>query len=87
MRSRDRFLILLPITVAVVYVGSYVALRCTTMHWSVNRGGPNTDIINTMVFFGNGDNWATRAARRAYFPLHRAEYNWVIWTGRPFAYE
>jgi hypothetical protein len=87
MRSSGMLLILLLIALVVVYVCSYVTLRCTAMRWSVNRGGPNADTINTMVYFGNGDNWATRAARCAYFPLHRAEYNWALWTHRTLAYE
>ena len=87
MRNRVKPLILLLIALVVVYVCSYATLRCTAMHWSVNRGGPNADIINTMVYFGNGDNWATRVAHRAYFPLHRAEYNWALLTHRTFAYE
>jgi hypothetical protein len=87
MRSPEKWLGFLAIALAVVYVGSYVALRCTAMRWSVNRGGRNADRINTYVYFGNGDNWPTRAARTAYYPLHRAEYHWALWTHKPFVYE
>ena len=76
------------LSLLVAYIASYVALRCTTMHFGANRRMVNgVRIIRTYVYFGDGDNSCTRVARMVYFPLHKAEHTWKLWRNAPFAYE
>ena len=75
------------LSILVIYVGSYVGLRCTAMYWAVGLRGRNLDTIKTWVYFRDGENLATDVASVAYFPLHKAEYAWLRWTRKPLAYE
>lgn len=58
----------------LVYVGSYIALRCSFMYFGANRRMVHGEVvIKTWVYFGDGDNLATKTASLAYLPLIRAE--------------
>ena len=71
----------------VLYVGSYAALRCSAMRWSAGRHGIYGKGIVTRVYFGQGDNFATRVACVAYFPLHKSEHALRLWAKQELAYE
>ncbi len=87
MKLFAKFLVFVLGAVAV-YVASYVGLRCTVMRFGANRCEVSgREITSTHVYFGDGDNFPTRAARITYFPLHRAEHAWLVWRKALIVYE
>ena len=63
----------------LTYVGSYIVLRCSAMRFAANRRVVHGEaVIKTWVYFGDGDNTATRAATATYVPLIRIEYAWKL---------
>ena len=66
---------LMLIALLAVYACSYVILRSTIMQFGANRQLVHGEVkIKTWVYFGGGDNLATRVASVAYFPMHRIEH-------------
>ena len=77
MKFSVNHIAVLVLSVLFIYVGSYAILRLSVMHFAANRrvvaGQP---IIKTWVYFGDGDNVATRAASALYLPMIHLEYHW-----------
>ena len=76
------------LAVLTLYCGSYFVLRCTGMRFGASRHSVHGVIrTTTYVYFGNGDNSATRAARVIYFPMHTVEHAWLLWRHTPVGYD
>jgi len=76
MKNIGRHIALVVVGLVVLYVGSYVALRCSVMRLAASgREIHGKPYIKTWVYFGDGDNLATRMASSIYFPIVRLEFH------------
>ena len=75
MKDSEKSIALALIGLLIAYCGSYGILRATVMHFGANRQIVQGVVrIKTWVYFGSGDNWATRIASTVYFPIVRLEH-------------
>lgn len=62
------------LVIGVVYVSSYVALRCTVLKYLAKRSSHDgVTRIRTWCYYQDGDNWQTVWSNVIYTPLIRAE--------------